>query len=117
MQTYRDYKPALWYYNAAEAPTQRILSQRPELVNRVEELFGVQNLAEKLYGTNANEWPEWKNYYSIHLLARHRDYLVKSDVEQSKILNFDENNIKNYTKTFGEMARSIWNDERVLKEL
>ena len=117
MQTYRDYKPALWYYNAAEAPTQRILLHKPELVNRVDELFGVHNLAEKLYGTDAKQWPEWKNYYSIHLLSRHRDYLVKSDVEQSGILDFDESNIQTYKKSFGEMARSIWNDERVLKEL
>ena len=117
LQTYRDYKPAYWYYNAAEAPTQYILSQRPYLVNRVKELFGVHNLAEKLYGTEAKHWTEWKNYYAIHLLARHRDYLVKSDVEETKILEFNETNIQNYTKTFGEMARSIWNDNRVLKEL
>ena len=107
----------MWYYNAAEAPTQRILRQRSDLVNRVEELFGVHNLAEKLYGTESNQWPEWRNYYSIHLLSRHRDYLVKSDVQQSNILDFDEKNIQNYTKTFGEMARSIWNDERVRREL
>ena len=56
LQTYREYKPALWYYNAAEAPTQNILSKHPELVNRVEELFGVHNLAEKLYGMKASEW-------------------------------------------------------------
>ena len=115
LQTYRDYKPSLWYYNAAEAPTKLILSQRPQLVNRVEELFGVHNLADKLYGVN--QWSDWKDYYSIHLLSRHRDYLVKSDVEQSGILDFDEINIQNYTKAFGKMARSIWNDMRVVKEL
>lgn len=117
LQTYREYKPALWYYNAAEAPTQNILSKHPELVNRVEELFGVHNLAEKLYGMKASEWTGWKDYYSIHLLSRHRDYLVKDDVQTSGILEFDEKNIQNYTKVFGEMARSIWNDERVLREL
>ena len=115
LQTYRDYKPSLWYYNAAETPTKLILSQRPQLVNRVEELFGVHNLADKLYGVN--QWSDWKDYYSIHLLSRHRDYLVKSDVEQSGILDFDETNIQNYTKAFGKMARSIWNDMRVVKEL
>ena len=107
----------MWYYNAAEAPTQRILSQKPELVNRVEKLFGVHNLADKLYGTDSKQWTEWKTYYAIHLLSRHRDYLVKTDVEESGILDFDEKNIQGYKKTFGEMARSIWNDERVLKEL
>ena len=118
LQTYRDYRPALWYYNAAEAPTQNILKRRPDLVNRVEELFGVRtNLADKLYGTEAKDWAEWKNYYAIHLLARHRDYLVKHDVELSNILDFDEQNIQNYTRTFGEMARSIWNDNRVLNKI
>ena len=117
LKTYREYKPALWYYNAAEAPTQNILSKYPELVNRIEKLFGVHNLAQKLYGLNAGAWTGWKDYYSIHLLSRHRDYLVKEDVERSQIVDFDEKNIQNYTKVFGEMARSIWNDERVLKEL
>ena len=107
----------MWYYNAAEAPTQNILSKHPELVNREEELFGVHNLAEKLYGMKPSEWTGWKDYYSIHLLSRHRDYLVKDDIQTSRILEFDEKNIQNYTKVFGEMARSIWNDERVLREL
>ena len=44
---------------------------------------------------------------------RHRDYLAKKDVEQSQILEFDEHNIQKYDKSFGDMARSIWNDPLV----
>jgi len=108
--TYKDYRPSAWYYNAAEAPTKQILVRRPDLITRVKEKFGVQNLADKLYlDTDFN----WGDFYTIHLLARHRDYLAKKDVEQSKILNFDENNIQDYDKSFGEIARSIWNHPSV----
>ena len=61
-----------------------------------------------MYGQQQN-WNDWKNYYSIHLLARHRYYLHPEDIEQSGIKIFDEKNIQNYTKTFGIIARSIWN--------
>ena len=61
----------MWYYNAGEAPTKNILEKNPNLVTRIPKLFGVQSLAKELYGQQQN-WNDWKNYYSIHLLARHR---------------------------------------------
>ena len=103
----------MWYYNAGEAPTKNILERNPNLVTRIPKLFGVQSLAKELYGQQ--NWHDWKKYYSIHLLARHRDYLHPEDVEQSGIKIFDEKNIQNYSKTFGVIARSIWNREEVKK--
>ena len=63
----------MWYYNAGEAPTQVILSKNPTLVHRVKELFGVQGLAKELYEDSKFEW---KKFFAIHLLARHRNYHV-----------------------------------------
>ena len=105
LQSYRDYRPTLWYYNAGEVPTQQILNRCPDLVHAVPELFGVQNLAEELYVRN--DWEEWREQYAIHLLFRHRDYLAKEDVKESGIANFDEENILRYNKTFGIMARTV----------
>ena len=44
MQSYKDYRPSLWYYNAGEFPTKHILEKNPHLVTRITEKFGVQNL-------------------------------------------------------------------------
>jgi hypothetical protein len=101
----------MWYYNAGEAPTKNILEKKPDLVTRVPELFGVQGLSQQLYVNS--DWDKWHDYYSIHLLSRHRSYLAKEDIKQSGILTFDEHNIQNYSKPFGEIARSIWNHPKV----
>lgn len=113
LQSYKDYRASMWYYNAGEAPTKNILEQNPNLVHRVSELFGVQGLSQELYAQE--KWGKWKEFYSIHLLARHRQYLVPEDFSQ--IQEFDEVNIQNYTKTFGEMAKSIWNHPNVTEYL
>ena len=80
---------------------------------RVTELFGVQGLSKELY--SMRKWEKWHEFYSIHLLTRHRDYLVPEDIKESGIKEFNEINIQNYTKSFGEIARSIWNHPKVLK--
>lgn len=107
LKSYQDYRPVSWYYNAGELPTKTILEKHPDLVHRIEDRFGVQNLAKELY---SEYWPHWRDYYAIHLLWRHRDYLAKDDYKSSGIEWFNEINIQNYTKTFGEMARSVWNE-------
>ena len=48
-------------------------------------------------------WDGWRDYYAVHLLNRHRDYLADDD----DIKDFDEDNIRNYNKTFGIMAREL----------
>ena len=102
LQTYQDYRPSMWYYNAGEVPTKNILEKYPKLVTRIPEKFGVHNLVKELY-TEKSAWDEWKSYYAIHLLSRHRDYLAPVDVQTSKILEFNEHNIQNYSSTFGKI--------------
>lgn len=105
LQSYENnYKPEKWYYNAGERPTKQILERRPELVHRVREAFGVHMLIPFLYKEN---WPqtEWeRQFYAVHLLARHRGYLA---MEKGAPSLFDENNIQAYNRTFGAMARLV----------
>ena len=104
LESYKDYRPSLWYYNAGQLPTEAILQKCPGLVRREKELFGVQNLADELYRQN---WAGWRDYYSIHLLARHRSYLAEDDVVESGVDEFNLENIKHYNRTFGFMARDV----------
>jgi hypothetical protein len=49
-------------------------------------------------------YPLWQQkFFTIHLLSRHRSYLVPND----QIIYFNELNIKTYNKTFGQMARLV----------
>ncbi|XP_055950130.1 uncharacterized protein LOC129984296 [Argiope bruennichi] len=98
--SYRYYRRERWYYNAGELPTQFILEPMPYLVHRVPYDFGVHNLVHLLYGTHSSEW---KNYHAIHLLVRHKNYLLPGDTVEE----FNEENIKTYNKTFGDMARLV----------
>ena len=105
LETYRQYYPDRWYFNAGEKPTREVLWFKPELVHRVKVLFGVQGLSEELY--RLDHWPEWRNFYAVHLLIRHRWYL-------DSLWNLfwwprlDESNIRDYPKPFGEMARESY---------
>ena len=103
LDSYRQYYPDQWYYNAGCKPTEEVLYKRPELVHRVKLRFGVHMLARKLY---RSLWKEWRQQYTIHLLIRHRKSLDKKNFEKLPI--FDEINIKDYPMTFGEMAREIY---------
>jgi hypothetical protein len=80
-----------------------VLYKRPELVHRVKLLFGVHMLVPTLYWTL---WKEWRQLYTIHLLIRHRSYLDEENLQKWPF--FDENNIKDYPMTFGEMAREVY---------
>ena len=95
-ESYRQYKPTLWYYNAGELPTKKILEKKPSLVHRIKKEFGVHYLLPMLY---QDRYPFWqKEFYTIHLLARHRQH-------SDGIQYFNKDNIKGYNRTFGEMAR------------
>jgi hypothetical protein len=102
LDSYRQYYPDRWYYNAGCKPAE-LLSKRPELVHRVNLLFGVHMLVPYLYHTL---WKEWRQQYTVHLLTRHRTYLDKEHLQ--KWPSFDECNIKDYPMTFGEMAREVY---------
>lgn len=101
LDTYREYHPELWYYNAGERPTVEILYRRPELLHRVKLKFGVHMLAAELY---KSQWPQWRHQETIHLLINHRSYL---DPHYKDIPVFNEVNIANYSYTFGDMARQV----------
>lgn len=103
LESYREYYSDRWYYNAGCKPTEELLYKRPELVHRVKLLFGVHMLVHNLYKTL---WKDWRKQYSVHLLMRHRSYLDKEHLD--KWPTFDENNIKDYPMTFGEMARDVY---------
>ncbi|CAG2177578.1 unnamed protein product [Oppiella nova] len=100
-ESYHKYRPTRWYYNAGQLPTSDILGPKPSLVHRVSHAFGVHNLVPMLYN---DLYPFWdNNFFAIHLLARHKSYLVPNDM----ITTFNEHNIKTYNKTFGQMARLV----------
>jgi nicotinamide mononucleotide adenylyltransferase len=104
LESYRQYFPDKWYYNAGCKPTYDILYKRPELVHLVKLLFGVHNLVPQLYKT---QWKEWRQQYTIHLLIRHRsNWDEEKNIKMWPI--FDEINIKDYPMTFGEMARAVY---------
>ncbi|CAN7944849.1 unnamed protein product, partial [Ixodes hexagonus] len=99
-ESYRFYRPDLWYWNAGELPTQMFLTRWPYLVHRVPVKFGVSVLADMLYETC--NW-SWRSFDAIHLLFNHRDYLVKPD----KYEPLNMVTISYYKQTFGDMARLV----------
>lgn len=105
LETYRQYYPNRWYFNAGEKPTKEVLWFKPELVHRVKILFGVQGLSEELYRVEG--WRDWRKYYAVHLLIRHRWYL-DSLWNMLWWPKLHEGNIGDYPKTFGEMAREAY---------
>jgi len=99
LDSYKEYRPSMWYYNAGESPTQNILEKQPGLVHRELKAFGVENLAEELYKQN---WAGWINRHTVHLLERHRKYLAGGGKEE-----FDENNIDQCDCTFRTLVNQI----------
>ncbi|XP_003744602.1 uncharacterized protein LOC100903370 [Galendromus occidentalis] len=99
LDSYRFYRADKWYYNAGELPTTSILLKNPALVHIVPWDFGVHMLVVQIFGVCSSHW---RDFHAIHLLSRHRHYLVNDTSAPKK---FDEVNIKTYNKSFGEMAR------------
>ncbi|KAH9395770.1 hypothetical protein TYRP_020508 [Tyrophagus putrescentiae] len=78
-QSYRSYRPTLWYFNAGELPTTSILA------------------LGRSWCTASD--PDWqRQFYAVHLLARHRPH----DATRQYL---NEDNIRDLDCTFGEMAR------------
>ena len=79
-----------------------VLRNHPKLAHTVIHKFGTDpNHAKCLYYKYC---PNWRtSLETVHTLVNHRDYLDKN----SSIQEFDEFNILNYNKTFGEMCRDI----------
>ncbi|XP_076316303.1 uncharacterized protein LOC143228818 [Tachypleus tridentatus] len=98
-QSYKYYKPDRLYYNAGELPTEMILERQPNLVHRVPYEFGLRNLSYFLYGVHRTDW---KNFHVIHLSSNKAHLVSNVHLEE-----FDEENIKIYNRTFGDMARLV----------
>jgi hypothetical protein len=107
LESYRDYNPDSWYYNAGQKPMREILVYKPELVHAVKTLLGVHTLSEKLYIWE--RWDTWRKYYCVHLIVRHRNYM-DTLINNLKWPDLDETNICDYPKPFGVMAREIYSD-------
>ena len=107
LESYRDYNPDSWYYNAGQKPMREILVYKPELVHAVTTLLGVHTLSERLYIWD--RWDNWRKYYSIHLIVRLRNNM---DTWWNKLKwpYLDERYICEYPKPFGDMAREIYSD-------
>jgi hypothetical protein len=103
-----------------------MLSKNPEIVHRVKIKLGLflQNYTKSVSktllfcfkalidfkGTHMifkhlfhENWPEWKEMSTVHLLINHRIHMDK----QSNITEFDEENIKTHNYTYGEMCRQV----------
>lgn len=107
LDTYRQYKPKEWYYNAGVRPTVEVLNNQPHLVHRVPgNLLGVYSMVNKLY---LEWWKDWREYYSVHLMARHQYMLNRnlSSVATFPVI-FNETNIKLYPNTFRDMVQEVF---------
>ena len=78
LDSYRVYRPDLWYYNAGERPTVEILYKNPQLIHRVKGNFG----ADTSVSMNLYENPtfNWRHLDAIHLLVNHRSYSKFSQI-------------------------------------
>ena len=86
-------------YLLGEVP-KKILLEHPYLAHRVQIKLGTHMLIHNLFKIY---WPEYKSLDAIHLLINHRSYLDK----ELLIKEFNEENIKTYNFTYGEMCRNV----------
>ncbi|BES94297.1 Glycosyltransferase sugar-Hypothetical protein region containing DXD motif [Nesidiocoris tenuis] len=105
LESYRDnYRPDLWYYNAGQLPT-KILEKYPHLVHRVHQLFGGYGVVRSIF---QRKWPDWKNYYALHLMVRHQNLLKNVNANATYPVVFDEFNIHKYPIAFRDMAYDVY---------
>jgi len=104
LETFRDYRSDLWYYNGGELPTTAVLFKHPEFIHRVIQKFGTDtDISYRLF---RQHWNKWKEFDAIHLLINHRHYMHKENYKLYR--EFNEQNILKCNFTFGEMIRSIY---------
>ena len=119
-ETYHDYRPDIWYYNAGQLPTNSVLVERPDLIHRVKLKFGVDGpvVCPLIYNKYYKEWN--KEFYSIHLNIRgnvlnewcNESLSHKKAVPHTSV--FDERVSTDLKTTFGEMTRILFNFEKNL---
>nr|XP_037268261.1 uncharacterized protein LOC119159562 [Rhipicephalus microplus] len=99
-ESYRKYRPDLWYYNGGQLPTQEILGKNPHLVYRVPCDFGVHEHIVMTLFERSND--DWRNFSAMHLFFRHRSYL---SYDKFGPINFET--VGRYEQNFGKMARLV----------
>ena len=116
LDSYHDYNPNQWYYNAGELPTQRILKKRPELIHSVMRQFGsyAYDICPLLYNSYYENWE--KDFYAFHLLIRGNELSMKDWCFQRRKVNiiqvFNEQNVRQLNVTFGQMSRIVFDFEK-----
>ena len=119
LDSYHDYRPDMWYYNAGELPTKSIFHKRPELVHRLKGEFGTAgwNVCPLIYNAY---YPDWKHeFYTIHLLLRGNEISQKGLCLPSvngtySQFKYEENTVNQLDVTFGEMTRILFHFEKSL---
>lgn len=112
LESYKEYYPDEWYYNAGELPTIAILNKYPQLVHRVKHKFGYDAsiTCPYFYKEYHSDWQT--EFYAFHMIARgdtiswkgpcfgEVDHFMKNAV-------FNDDLIRNLNTTFGEMGRFV----------
>ena len=116
LDSYHDYRPDLWYYNAGELPTKRYLEKNPSLVHRVKNIFGANGptVCPQIYKTYYPKWTQ--DYYAIHLVIRGNEIVLRhwcfGDDVGNAVTKFDDKIASSLSVTFGEMTRILFHFEK-----
>lgn len=98
---YKNYNKDSWYYNAGIYPYQQLV-KNTNLANVDCAKVGAQGHYTRvmLYCEDVN-YSVWKDFYAVHLYLRHQF------PECTKMVQFDETNIKTDKRTIGQMMRLV----------
>lgn len=102
-ESYREYRPDLWYWNAGVLPTERFLSVHPELVHSVPHDFGVAESDAQILYAKCDD--SWKNYSAFHLFFRHIGTYVPPEPKRFGPITIDT--VSKYDRNFGQLARLV----------
>lgn len=112
LESYREYYPDEWYYNAGELPTIAILHKYSQLVHRVKRKFGYDASITCPYFYKEYH-AEWRSdFYAFHMIARGNEISWKGPCfgEENHFMRnavFNDELMRNLNTTFGEMARFV----------
>ena len=110
-QSYKDYRPNQWYYNAGYLPM-KIIEEDPKSINFItNNSLGTNSydVLPILYLQNSKTWQN--DFFAFHFLMRNNSLKSNSwwhKYNQIQLIQYDEVNIKQLNTTFGQMARLIF---------
>jgi len=114
-ESYKWYDGSKWYYNAGQLPTSSILIKFPHIIHRVKVMFGTD--APAVCPLIFRKYiPDWQDrFYTVHLTLRDHVFSWPDwcfGKNKPPVMSFDEENVKNLSVTFGEMARIVLYDRK-----